>query len=341
MRIRFSCICVLLAVLLGASCHAAQGADAPPILQDIAFRGLEHASPEMLEEIAHVVPKTQIGLPYDEAAMQTEKTALLALGWYANVDTSIEQLEGGIRLVFIVKENPTVLVVTVDGLKNLTEQEQQMATDPAKALQNLPLNSKTVEAVKGQIQQLGWFLTCACASKPVKDGVLLQYTVTEAPVINAVVFEGNTQMSNDDLAKIVCVHPGAVLNHDLLLQAAKSIESAYAKKGYTQTRVTDEKVADDNSLHFSICETVINKITIEGNDQTPLETIQGALTFKVGDVYNVNIISDSVRKLNALGLFTEVQAIAEPGKDQGTVEEKIVVQEKPKPKTDDATTPPV
>ena len=298
-----------------------------PTCRILPFAGFEHISADMLGRINQLVPRAQIGLPYDDAAAQTEKTALLALGWYAAVDTTIEPVLDGVRLVFTVKENPTVLQVQVEGLKNLSALQQQLVLSPAKALQNLPSNTKTAEAVKGAMQQLGWFRNCSYNSQPVKDGVQLVYTVVEAPLINAVTFQGNTQLSNDDLAKAVGLHPGAVLNQDLVKLAGQAIEAAYAKKGYTQTRVGDATVSAENNLQFIISETVISKIIIEGNVQTSEETIRNALTFKEGDIYNSNAISESMRKLNALGVFKEVQVIAEPGKDPGTIDEKIIVKE--------------
>lgn len=125
MRTYCSYLSVLVVVLLLVLCQVARADDTPPPpstvpppnVQDIAIRGLEHISADMLGRINQLVPRAQIGLPYDDAAAQTEKTALLALGWYAAVDTTIEPVLDGVRLVFTVKENPTVLQVQVEGLK--------------------------------------------------------------------------------------------------------------------------------------------------------------------------------------------------------------------------------
>lgn len=209
---------------------------APPLVQDISFRGLEHLSPDMLAEINKIVAKAQIGRPYDEPVTQVEKTALLALGWYTNVDMSTEPVDGGIRLVFTLKEMPTVLQVTVTGMKNLTAAQQQSVMAYATALRNLPLNKKTA----GSLKDLGWFSRVSYDTKSITGGIDLLFSVSENPVVTGIVFTGNTQLTAAELTKVVNsqgVHIGEVLNRNQVGAAGIAIEAAYAQQGYSQSRI--------------------------------------------------------------------------------------------------------
>lgn len=312
-------LCALLAGYCLATRCIAQPDPAPPVLQDIAFRGLEHLSPEMLARISQAAPKTQIGQPLNHEAFDGEKRALLEFGWFASVDASTEDIEGGVRLVFIFKENPTLLQVDCTGMKQLALGKQQQVTELTRALQNLPFNTTAARAVIDTIQAFGDVERCTYIMTPLNGGARLAFNVIEAPVITAIAFEGNTGISSDELQKILNIKPGDVFNRKDIAPNTLAIEKAFADKGYTESRVTDIKITEKNTLAFTIHEPTIAEIHIEGNKKTPEATIRAALTIKVGDVYNVNALRQSLKNLDNLQLFRDVSANPEPGKTPGTL----------------------
>ena len=335
MRCHRMCITTLLILLCGLAVNIVRAADVPPVVQDIVFHGIEHVSAEITAQLDTLVPKAQIGQPFDDVALRVEGLALLDTGWYASVITSTEPVAGGLRLVFTCKENPTVLQVDFDGLKTLTAAQQQLVTSVGKSLQNLPLNKKATSAAQEQLQQLGVFRECTSTTTRLKDGILLVFSVVETPLISAITFEGNTRLTSDELTQAVNLHSVRSLDHTAIEKATLAIEAAYARKGYTMTHVTGVSHSDDNVVHITITEAKIGTITFDGNVQTPEDTLRKTLTFTEGDFFNQNTLTESVQKLDALGLFQDVQATPQPGKEQGSVDVLIKVQEKPREKVPD------
>ncbi len=173
-----------------------------PMVRDIAFHGLEHVSPDLIAQIERAVPHTLVGNPYDKDAAQNATDVLRNTGWYANVESSTEPMEGGVRLLFTVKENPIVLQVVVTGFEHLTDPQQQSVLNVAQSLRNLPVNNNAETMGAQKLRDLGWFRSCECTKAAVPGGVSLNFAVAELPVVTGMAFTGNTKLTAAELATV-------------------------------------------------------------------------------------------------------------------------------------------
>ena len=274
------------------------------------------------------MPHTLIGKPYDKDVAVNAKNALANTGWYADVQLTTEPMEGGVRLVFTVTENPLVLQVAVTGLVHLTAEQQQSVLATAQSLQNLPVNNNAETMGAEKMRDLGWFRQWKCTRAAFPGGESLLFSVTEMPVIAGVTFTGNTRFTASEISRMACIPIGEVLNRNEIRDAGMNIEKLYSLFGYTQSRVIDYHLTDENKLVFTIFEPIIGQIIIVGNSKTPAATIFNALTFHVGDVYNVDAIQESLKQLDALGLFWDISSVPEPGATPGTLRETVRVEER-------------
>lgn len=89
-----------LAALLLALTYGLAGAQTPPTILEIAFEGNEITRPAvMLRELV-----VGVGDPADPQALERSRQGLLDLGLFRRVRMRLEDLDGGVRVVYIVEE---------------------------------------------------------------------------------------------------------------------------------------------------------------------------------------------------------------------------------------------
>jgi outer membrane protein insertion porin family len=77
------------------------------------------------EKILGVINKTRIGEPIDPQAIQADMQAIMEIGYFADVQVKSEKFLNGLKLVFIVVENPIFKEIKITGLTKLDPEELQ------------------------------------------------------------------------------------------------------------------------------------------------------------------------------------------------------------------------
>jgi outer membrane protein insertion porin family len=78
-----------------------------------------------VEKILGVINKTRIGEPIDPQAIQADMQAIMEIGYFADVQVKSEKFLNGLKLVFIVVENPIFKEIKITGLTKLDPEELQ------------------------------------------------------------------------------------------------------------------------------------------------------------------------------------------------------------------------
>ncbi len=72
------------------------------------------------EKILGVISSTKIGQPLNSNNVQLDMQAIMALGYFADVRAKTEELLGGIKLIFVVVENPEFKELQLRGLTKIS-----------------------------------------------------------------------------------------------------------------------------------------------------------------------------------------------------------------------------
>ena len=103
------------------------------------------------------------------------------------------------------------------------------------------------------------------------EGVALRFVVRERPSISAITFEGNDEISKDDLNEGIEIKPATILSLPAVRRTVQKIRDMYAEKGYFLAEVQYEIVPQKNnevSIKFKITEhgqVSVRRITFIGN----------------------------------------------------------------------------
>jgi len=190
-----------------------------------------------------------------------------------------------------------------------------------------PLNEDRLRNDVQAILGLGLFADAVLRLEPAANGVTVVFIVAENPVVSDVRIMGNTVISTDDVRKTMNVPTGQVLNTVAMRQGAQAVERLYQSKGYALARVSDISVNEQGVLSVTITEGRIEAIKIVGLHKTKDYVVRRELTFKPGDVFNVDAVNASLKKLFASRYFSDVKADPGPGTQPDTVDVTITVTE--------------
>ncbi len=130
------------------------------------------------------------------------------------------------------------------------------------------------------------------------EGVVLIYRVKERPTIQKVVLEGNDEVSEEDIQKVLDVQPFSVLDQSQLIQNRQKIVDLYAEKGFFLTEVDvrvrpaeidpgdpNADLSNERIVAFIINErskVMVKRITFIGNEKVTDEDLKGVMQTKEG-----------------------------------------------------------
>lgn len=122
-------------------------------------------------------------------------------------------------------------------------------------------------------------------ARAVPGGVALTFTLTERPTIAHIVFEGNDEVSDDDLDEEVNLTVGAIVSIPDIREQLQKIRDKYAEEGYFLAEVDYELRAHDDDHNevdvvFTIregVETVVRTLRFVGNENISTDELQGVL----------------------------------------------------------------
>ena len=138
-------------------------------------------------------------------------------------------------------------------------------------------------------------------------------------------WEGNELFSEKELVDKLRIKTGDIYQYsdqDL----AWLVQSAYWEKGYLDTQVIpqEELRGDRADIKFQIFEGHpwrIRRINIAGNTKTRENVIRRELELRPGDIYQQNLVQESMRRVYMLNFFKEVQPLQENSNNE---EERLV-----------------
>ncbi len=177
----------------------------------------------------------------------------------------------------------TVKSISFSGLESLSEQELT-ARLPLKTMDRIAIPGVELSGALQYLWKLQLFSDITVERNDLgENNVALKFIVSERPVLDKVIFEGNKKFDSVELKKTAALVTGKNISEQDLLTAANKIEKFYASKGYltAEAKFQRQEVTKNhvNAL-FSISEgskVAIEKITFHGNTSFDQKKLRGVL----------------------------------------------------------------
>jgi len=272
------------------------------------------------KEAILAVVETKKGSLYSLEKTNNDIKAIYEMGYFEDVRVRKVQLDDGLKLIYEVKENPTIIEVKYTGLDEIKESDAEDAFNvKAYSILNEHKLKAGMESLKELYRKDGYLRAeINYRVEPVKEGeVLVVVDVQEGKkiYIRQISFKGNKAFDAGDLKKVMDTSEKGILYW--LLKTGKlempklendleNLSSFYQNHGYIRVKVgrPDIKIEEDG-IYITIPieegpQYRFGQVKMEGDFIKPEEELRALLTSKEGDVYSRERVRADVLALREL-----------------------------------------
>ncbi len=256
-----------------------------------------------------------------ETAAPSTKDSMAAADRWAKVRPEEQRIAAWVDSL----EGKTIVDVVIEGAGEKTE---QLAKE---ALQTRPGDSFTksrIEADRIAIYDVGFFYDLFPTFQIVPEGVVVTYHVLENPVLKTLSVEGNTVVKSEEIAKLLTVPTGEMLNTKTLKENIQAISDRYKQDGYILVKISDLGIDRNGALKIKINEGVLEGYVVKGNTKTKERVVVREMRIKPGEPFNAKKARRSIQRVYNLGFFEDVNIKLNPGKEPNAVVVEVDVVEK-------------
>ena len=266
--------------------------------------------------------KTQVGDAFDPKTVNEDLKRLVELGYFDDVQIHVDDVRGGKRVVFTVKEKPRIQAISVVGNDEIKKDDilEAMGTKSGSVL-NMQVLADDLEKVRELYRKKGYYQTTVEYKLEQTDPRLarLNIVVKEAKklYIKKIVFQGVKQVDPSDLKDqmglkeknfLSWILQTGVLKEELLDRDSAAIENYYSNRGFIDARVGQPQVdiADDGiTITIQVEEGdryKLGNVNFKGDlllDEKQLRELSKLdVAAKKKDYFDRSLVRDDMAKLN-------------------------------------------
>lgn len=259
--------------------------------------------------------QTKPGAPYQDAVVSEDIRRLFALGFFTDVRADVDELPDGLKLIFVVKEKPTIGTIEVQGAKFLRKPKilelfalsKGQLYDPRKAKEGADL-------IKAEYARKGFSQPEVVSRVNVDDAhnTATVYLLVDEGVrtrIRQILVEGNQAFSDRRIRKVVKTKRRAwfssgVYTEQVVEEDLERIKGFYRKSGYQDVEVSKDVVRDPSGkglyVLFKVTEGLqhrVGQMAIDGAVLFPEREIRLVIALKPGAVYNDESLQGDLRAI--------------------------------------------
>ena len=222
-------------------------------------------------------------------------------------------------------EGQTIVDVQFEGAS-----ESTLPFVKSAALMHAGDKFNTIAALRDieSIRNIGYFYDAYQTFSEIPEGVIITYHMMENPVVQDIVFTGNTVYNSEDINKMLEVKRGEVLNGNTLHNNITAIVEKYHDDGYIWMKIANLNVTEDGVINVKISEGVLEGYKVKGNTKTREVVILREMRQEPGEPFNANLARRSMERVYNLGFFEDVNIKMLPGMEPDAMIMEIDVEER-------------
>ena len=222
-------------------------------------------------------------------------------------------------------EGKTIVDIEFEGASDVT-----LPTMKAAVIENVgdPFNSANAIRDRQALINTGYFYEAYQTFETIPEGVVITFHVLENPILNDVVFTGNTLYTKDELDALLTIKRGEILNSNTLHDSISKIQEDYRNEGFVLMKVTDMNMSPEGVLTLKINEGTLEGYAVKGNKKTKDVVILREMRQEVGTPFNAKLARRSMQRVYNLGFFEDVNINMKSGVEPNAVIMEVVVKER-------------
>jgi outer membrane protein insertion porin family len=299
--------------------------------------------------------KTRVGDDYSSSRLQADVRDIDKMGYFEDVQVNVQDAPGGKRVIFVVREKPTIREVIITGNDRIdTDKIREVITMQPQSILNYQSLKDTVEKINKLYQEKGFY--GAQISYELKDlegnqkGVIFQIQEGKKFWVRKVTFQGNSHFPDSELKKamktqekdwLYWMNDSGVLDQEALKQDVERLADFYYNHGYLRNKIGTPRIeTDQESIFISIAIEegavyTVRSIRLEGDLLDAEETMKQSLQSKEGAHFSREFLRKDIQSLSErysdLGYaYVEIKPLTNIQDDTKTVDMRLQIQQKEK-----------
>lgn len=275
-----------------------------PQVNSIEVRGLKR-----IEEGAVKSKITQKpGEPLTSEKTTNDIKNIYKMGYFDDVNVEIELFEGGVKVIYLIKEKPTIVKIDFQGNDKLNDEKlREKVTITANSIADTVLIQDNADKLRAFYEEEGYWLSkvVPVVKKVTDDEVLLTYQIEEGPKVKIqdIVFEGNKAFSKREIRKVMkttdwwlfsFVTSSGFYKKDEMNSDIEKIRDLYFNNGYLKVAVADPKIKlaeDKKGMVITIVisegdQFKVSSVSIEGNKAFPESELRKKMQIAPNTVFS-------------------------------------------------------
>ena len=235
------------------------------------------------------------------------------------------QIDANLLDYFKQFEGKTIVDIEFEGASDAT-----LPTMKAAVIENVgdPFDSAAAIRDRQALINTGYFYEAYQTFESIPEGVVITFHVMENPILNDVVFTGNTLYTKQELDDLLTIKRGEILNSNTLHDSIAKIQEDYRNEGFVLMKVTDMNMSPEGVLTLKINEGTLEGYAVKGNKKTKDVVILREMRQEVGTPFNAKLARRSMQRVYNLGFFEDVNINMKSGVEPNAVIMEVVVKER-------------
>ncbi len=286
-----------------------------PLVNSIEVKGLKRIEEGAVK--SRITHKTGEPLASEKTANDIKN--IYKMGYFDDVKVEIEPFEGGVKLIYLIKEKPSIIKIDFQGNKEFDDEKlKEKITITSNSIADIVLIQDNADKLHAFYEEEGYWLSAIVpvVNKTSDDEVSLTYQIEEGPKVKIkdIILEGNKAMSTKEIKKAMktdtwwlfsFMTSSGYYKKDEMNSDLGKIRDLYFNNGYIKVAVTDPKIqlsADKEGMTITILisegdQFSISSIGIEGNKAFSEDELRKKIKSSSQSVLNRSVLKKDVNAM--------------------------------------------
>jgi outer membrane protein insertion porin family len=287
-----------------------------PVVTSIEVKGLKRIEEGSIK--AKISQK--IGEPLSNERTSDDIKAIFKMGYFDDVKVNIEPFEGGLKLIYIVEEKPTIIKVDFQGNKEYDDSRlKEKITLTSGAISDITLINDNAIKLRAFYEDEGYYLAkvVPVLRKAGKGEVVVTFQIDEGEKvkIREIRIEGNKKLSANNIKDAMKTKVRGMLSFitgtgyykkEEMKADVDRIRDLYYNNGYLKVTVgepvlqlIDDKKGMKISIQVSEGEQFrVSSVEIAGNKVYKEEELRMLIKFSAGKVFDKSVLTKDVASIS-------------------------------------------
>src|SRR5919108_4962483 len=307
-------------ILFFIACLAAQvsyGGEAPaPRIRSIEVKGNQKVETSTIQFYI----RNRVGDEFSVARIREDILRIYRLGFFKDVQVDVEEFEGGLKVTFIVVEEPFVREITITGAQAIKREEiEGKLALKANSVLNRNQVRDSLDKIKQLYQEKGYYFAEAEAVYtevgPEEIDLTIRITEGEKILIKRITFVGNRAiepwelknvMETKEATLISFITGTGVYQRETLRNDLRRIEAFYQTRGFLRVEVSEPDVRVDPKakgifITISVKEQDqyrVGRLQVAGDELFSAAELKNLMKLQEGEIFDRSQLANDVLRLS-------------------------------------------